>query len=336
MDTNYDDDLASKELRNNGVASASEGGARTDLRILACGALMGGADVVPGVSGGTVALILGIYDRLVTAISCFDRILLEHLRGRAWQAAAKHIDLRFLIALGCGVVVGIGVMLAITVTLLEHESTRPLVLAAFFGLILSSGLLVARSIRPEQGQILQLVVCATMGLACALAIYYFTTFHVGSGAVEPSLGYLFFCGALAICAMILPGISGAMILVLLGTYSHVAHLPKNVVHGEEVGASLLAIAVVGSGCLIGLLSFSKLLRKLLVDYRMPTMAVMTGFIFGALPKLWPFDLKVGEKHYQPTWPTGTTQILAVLGIIIGAAAFVLIADWMARHGKGKE
>ena len=174
---------------------------------------MGAADVIPGVSGGTVALVLGIYHRLVTAISHFDQRLLGHLTGRRWGEAARHVDLGFLVSLAVGIVIGILTLGTVIGGLLEDEYTRPLTLAAFFGMIAASALLVARMIRWE-GVWASLAYVA-LGVAAAGFAYWLTTLELTSHT-QPSLVYLFICGMIAICAMILPGISGAHIRLILG------------------------------------------------------------------------------------------------------------------------
>ncbi len=302
------------------------------------GCMMGCADVVPGVSGGTLALILGIYERLVTAISRFDLTLLGHLRARRLKEAATHIDLRFLVGLGCGIGMGIIVMAMLMSTLIENDDSRPFTLAAFFGLILASGILVARMIVPKSApDITKAALLWVVGYALALAIYWFTTFHAMKGDGAPSLVYLFCCGALAICAMILPGISGAMILLLLGVYVHVTSNLKQLLHFDDVSRTSVVVVVFCAGCATGLLSFSKLLRHLLTTYRMPTMALLCGFIFGALPKLWPFQVNAtpedDHEHFQPVWPNDASQFVPVIIVAAIAFAFVFFVD---RFARGKE
>ena len=173
---------------------------------------MGGADIIPGVSGGTMALILNIYQRLVTAISRFDLTLLSLLKEKKWKRAAAHVDFRFLLFLGFGVVLGIGSLASVMHYLLleQREPTS----AAFFGLIAASSVLVARMIprwRVSEGLL------AAIG---AVIAYVVVGLPLLTNPPDSYL-YLFGAGVIAICAMILPGISGAFILVILGKYDDI-------------------------------------------------------------------------------------------------------------------
>lgn len=302
------------------------------------GLLMGAADIIPGVSGGTVALIVGIYERLVTAISRFDLDLVGLVRRREWSAAARHVDLRFLVTLGLGIAIGIGAL----GTLMEHllrEQTQP-TYAGFLGLILASCLLVGLMI--ERWSFVEVLLLAAGGA--------FAYWLVGLTAVEaPSgLGYVFVCGVIAICAMILPGISGAFILLILGLYADITGLIKDAVHFRFTGEGLVTIAVFAAGCALGLLGFSKLLRWLLARYGSPTMAVLCGFMAGSLRKIWPFkgpvapgtagaDEASGHAKFDlrpNVWPEsfGTAEWTCV-GIAIVAFAMVLMLHALGRPRK---
>ncbi|NQT37428.1 MAG: DUF368 domain-containing protein, partial [Planctomycetes bacterium] len=203
----------------------------TDLKHSVRGVLMGGADIIPGVSGGTVALILGIYPRLVTAISHFDLTFLGHLRKRKWGQAAEHVDLRFLVALGTGILLAVATLATLMNYLLENQ--LQLTLAVFFGLILASSLLVARMI--EQRDVLNFVLVAAGG---ALAYWLVAQPFMGGYSGR---GYIFLCGMVAICAMILPGISGAFILLVMGKYDHILGVIRDLVHGQVTASHLLTL-----------------------------------------------------------------------------------------------
>ncbi len=308
--------------------------------LVARGVCMGAADVVPGVSGGTVALIVGIYGRLVTAISQIDRTFCQLLLQRKWKEAANHIDLGFLVALGCGIIVGFLIMTGLVHSLLTHPDSRALTLSVFFGMILASAFLVGGLIQPRDARATAVaVVLGLIGAALAYGVMQLEAVRTG----EPSLVYLFMCGAIAICAMILPGVSGAMVLVLLGVYIYLTEIPKHLLHGEQIGLSLITIAVFGSGCAVGLISFSKVLRWLLTKYHSFTMAVLCGFMFGALPKVWPFqrDLTPGEedfklKHFEPQLPASfDNQFFAVCGMILISVVAVIAVDRFARRRAPK-
>jgi len=303
-----------------------------DLRQAGRGFLMGGADIIPGVSGGTVALILGIYRRLVTALSRFDLEFLSLVRRARIVEATRHVDLRFLLTLGFGIVVGIVSLASLMHHLLTDETLRPLTLAGFFGLILASGVLVGRKVERWSGGAVLLALAGT-------AVAFWVT-GLESAVVEPTIPYVFFCGAVAICAMILPGISGAYILLLLGMYLHVTGAIKGLPKGDLSTENLLTIAVFCSGCALGLLSFSKLLRWLLARHTSPTMAVLGGFMIGSLRKIWPFkqDLPPGIdelklKQFGNVWPESLDgPVAAALAIAVVAAGLVFLLDRVARGG----
>ncbi len=305
------------------------------------GYLMGAADIVPGVSGGTVALILGIYQRLVTAISRVDIRLFGLLKAGQWRGAAEHLDLRFLVSLGLGI--GIGALsLASTMHLLLTEH-RELTFSAFFGLILASGVLVGRLCKPKNSG--QALLCLALGLAGAYAAYWLVTQHEVHN--QPGLAYTFFCGAVGICAMILPGISGSYLLLLLDKYEEIIAIIRRLTHLEASTDDLLTLAVFASGCAVGLLLFSKFLKWLLVAFGPQTMAVLCGFMIGSLWKVWPFQavaeagesgglsLKEQALKAQPFLPKQfDSHVAACLAIAVACFAGVLIADAVARRARG--
>jgi putative membrane protein len=277
------------------------------------------------VSGGTVALILGIYERLVTAISHFDLTLVGQLRKRHWTAAAQHVDLRFLVSLGCGILAGIAALSNLIHFLLEHH--HQYTFSAFFGLILVSCLVVGRSVAPKNRP--QRYGAVLLGLAAA----GFAFWLVGQPFLQPRPGYLylFLCGTVAICAMILPGISGAFILLLLGKYSHVIGVIKDVMSFTITTEHILTLVVFASGCALGLVCFSKVLRRLLNHYHGATMAVLCGFMLGSLRKIWPFqkDLHPGlplkEKTYEAYFPGAISLEVVLTFLIMLVAMFSLWA-----------
>jgi putative membrane protein len=326
---------------------------KEDFKTLGRGFLMGGADVIPGVSGGTVALILGIYERLVAALSNVDRQLLVHLRRREWRAAAVHLDLRFLVALGSGIALGIGGLASVMHYLLDQHAVATW--SFLFGVILASSLLVARRVeRWSPGAI----VAGVLGAAFA----YWLVGQLPTTTIAPGYGYVFLCGAVAICAMILPGISGAFVLVLLGMYFHVTGVLKTTLAGNVTLDGLLTIFVFVAGCGVGLLSFSKFLRWLLSRHESWTMAALGGFMIGSLRKIWPLkdDATTPEylrrlglpaeeiAHFQADpaaleqkyrllenhLPTAfTSEAALALGLILAGLLLVLALDYVSRAGE---
>jgi putative membrane protein len=308
-----------------------------DLGNVARGMVMGGADVIPGVSGGTVALILGIYERLVTAISHFDVKLLGLLKAKQWKQAIDHSDLRFLVTLAVGIGSGVMALGVLMNRLLTDPATRPLTLAAFFGMILASAVLVGRSIEVESKRSMGgLLLLGLGGVVFANGVTMLPT-----SALNPSYGYLFLCGMIAICAMILPGISGAYILLILGVYGYMTGILEELAHGAITGHSVTATIVFASGCAIGLVAFSKVLRWLLAHLHAATMAVLCGFMIGALRKIWPFqtDLtpeieKLKEKQFKNFLPMQFDGLFfSVLAIMFAAAALTFLLDWIGRKTK---
>lgn len=291
---------------------------------------MGGADVIPGVSGGTVALILGIYERLVTAISRVDAVFLGHVRSGRWWAAGTYLDLSFLLPLAGGIVCGVAALGTVMHALLEHY--LQFTLAAFFGMIGASSYLVGRLIHRWQIQEYLLL------LAGAAFAVWLVRQPVLADPPD-SLWYIFFCGLIGICAMILPGISGAFILVILGKYHDLTGIIKQTMNLDIVPENLVIVVVFCSGCLLGLLSFSKLLKWLLAHHGSVTMAALCGFMTGSLWKIWPFQVDatphIEEFKHKLFHPAPLNQISIdgafwlTLGIMLAAGAGVLLLDRLA-------
>ncbi|MCH2210398.1 MAG: DUF368 domain-containing protein [Fuerstiella sp.] len=301
-----------------------------DLKHCGCGFLMGAADIVPGVSGGTMALIVGIYSRLVTAISRIDRRFLRHLADRKMREAAEHADLRFLIAVGGGVLLGAGGLASVMKLLLSDH--RTLTYGAFTGLILASSLLVSRQVILWSPQRLTQLLLAILGA------WWLVTLPALQNPPD-SLIYVFFCGMIGICAMILPGISGAFILLLLNCYETVLGAIRSFVHLDLSGEVLGILIVFSIGCLTGLLAFSRLLKKLLATHHDSTIAVLCGFMLGSLYRLWPFQRDLTPdvtdfkhktfEHFLP--PQLSTEVWTTLLTAALAASIVLLLDAAARR-----
>jgi len=294
------------------------------------GFCMGAADTVPGVSGGTVALILGHYDRLVAAISHVDREAVGMLAGRNWKALAGKLDLRFTIALAIGIVIGIGSLAGWMHHLLQNRMNETM--AVFFGLVLASVWVVRRNVsRWSLSRFGGMVV----GIAVALV-----TSKIPASSAEIHLVYLFLCGSIAICAMILPGISGAFVLLLLGVYEPVIGMVKQFFK-LDLGAEMLTrLMVFAAGCGFGLLAFSRLLNYLLIHHRDVTMATLIGLMIGSVGRLWPLqsvtpetaglELKFQEHVLvSPDDYGGSLTMLIVLTVT--AAVVVLVADRVTRN-----
>ena len=235
------------------------------------GMAMGAADVVPGVSGGTIAFISGIYEELLGSISNVNLDLFKTLKNEGFKIAWKQLNGNFLLSLFVGIFISFLSLAKAIKYLLENE---PILLwSFFFGLVLASIIYIAKQI--SKWNFIPIIIL----VLCAFLAYYITTLDPLVSEVSSSL-YVFFAGAIAICAMILPGISGAFILVLLGAYKPVL----DALNDKDFKTIFTFIA----GAIIGLLSFSKVLKWLFANYKNYTLAALTGFILGSLNKIWPW------------------------------------------------
>jgi putative membrane protein len=234
------------------------------------GMAMGAADAVPGVSGGTIAFISGIYEELITSISQINFSLIKTFKNKGFKAVWQQANGNFLLSLIVGVFISFVSFMKLAKYLLETEPI--LVWSFFFGLVLASILYVAKQI--EKWNFLSF----TLAITAAFLAYYITTLPSLANNDNPI--FLFLSAAIAICAMILPGISGAFILVLLGAYKTLSTAL------DELNFKNIIIFILGA--IIGLLSFSKLLKWLFSNHKSSTLAVLTGFIIGSLNKIWPW------------------------------------------------
>lgn len=287
------------------------------------GVLMGAADVVPGVSGGTVALLLGIYTRLIDTVRAGAGVLGALVRGKLGDAGhrLRSFDWGFAVPL----VVGIGAAVAALSSVIDKLLTdEPEAMAGlFFGLVAAS-IVVAWKLLDQAGTRLAVVAVAVGGL-------FFWLLGLQSGPVaDPSAIVLFGSGVVAICAMLLPGISGAFILLMLGVYPAVI--------GAVDDRSWADLAAVGAGAVLGLALFSNLIGRVLERWHDPTLAVMAGLLLGSLRVLWPWPAGVGviSRHTEETVDgTGLTwapadEILLPAVLAVAAAALVLALSRLER------
>src|SRR5690554_5715388 len=240
------------------------------------GIAMGAADVVPGVSGGTIAFITGIYEELIGSISSINLEAFKKLKNEGLSAFWKYVNGNFFVALLLGV--GISVLtLAGIVTYLLHELPI-LVWSFFFGLVIASTQLVLKTVTKWDFKTIIGLIIGTITAA------YISTVHVVAAGGD--LWYIFLSGAVAICAMVLPGISGAFILVLMGSYATVLGALKSL--------DFAIIGIFALGCLIGIVSFSHLLKYLFKHFKNFILAILSGFLIGSLLKIWPWKKNVGD------------------------------------------
>ena len=243
------------------------------------GACMGAADVIPGVSGGTIAFITGIYDEFVGSIARVDaeavRLLLKGRIGEFW----KHINGWFLLSVVAGIGVSVVSLAGLMQMLLSDYPVQTW--AFFFGLIVASSIFILRGISGWK---------ALDGGLLALGVVLGVTVCTLSPTQTPdALWFIFISGAIAICAMILPGISGSFILLILGKYQYIMGAISGLAAGENFGQNLVIIAVFLVGAVCGILGFSKFLHWLLARWNKETLIVLAGFIIGSLVKVWPWS-----------------------------------------------
>lgn len=269
------------------------------------GMAMGAADVVPGVSGGTIAFIVGIYDELINSIKSINAHSLKLLFTGKILAFWKAINGSFLFSILLGIGISVfSLAKLITWLLVAHPI---MVWAFFFGLVLASTWFVSKDIKEWN---VKTVASFIVGAAVA---YYIT---VATPTETPSnLLFIFLCGAIAICAMILPGISGSFILVLLGKYFYIMDAVK--------GLKLDVLLVFAAGAFIGITSFSRVLSFALTRFRNSTLALLTGFMLGSLNKVWPWKEKMMmadgfelERNIMPNAYLAEAIVLAVIGFFL--------------------
>jgi len=242
---------------------------------------MGAADVVPGVSGGTIAFITGIYEELIESIKSVNlssiKLLLQFKLKDFWKA----VNGNFLLSIVVGIAISVLSIAKLIKYLLEQHPI--LIWSFFFGLIVASAIVIAKKITEWK---LRSIIAMIVGIGIAYMVTIVTP-----AETTDAYWFLFLSGALAICAMILPGISGAFILLLLGKYEFILNALSSF--------KLDVIAVVGAGAAVGLLSFSNLLSWLLKKYHNMTIALLSGFMIGSLNKVWPWKETVStfiDRH----------------------------------------
>ena len=276
---------------------------------------VGSANVIPGVSGGTIALITGIFERLINALKSFNLTAIKLFFSGKFKEFAQHTDLWFLASVGAGVVAAI---LSIARLFEFLFAEYPIYLwSFFFGMILVSIYYVGITIEKFNWKVL---VSFAIGTAIALLIAFGTPAKENSNFI-----YLMICGAVATCSMILPGLSGSFVLVLMGNYQLIMIDAVN-----DLNLKILLPVVVGG--VVGLLAFSHLLSWIFKNYRDITIAVLTGFILGSMPIIWPWkndvityfgsEAKVtGYEYYLPELNLDFSIALVIM--LIGAALIVL-------------
>ena len=294
------------------------------LALVARGFCMGAADIVPGVSGGTMAFILGIYEELIHSIKAFDRRTIRLLLHFKIRTALRYLPWQFLLSLGTGVVLAILSLAHFLETQLQAQPSR--IWSFFFGLVLASVVTVSRSVQRWNAT-------ALVSALVAVGAGYLLVGVVPVQTPE-TYWYLFLSGALAICAMILPGISGAFILVLLGKYEYVLSAVNN--------RDILTLAAVMAGAILGIMTFARILSWLFDRHNNTTVATLTGLMIGSLRKLWPWKetLSTNIDRHGNVVPleqinvfpaTFDADVRFAVGMAILGLAVVLIITWLGER-----
>ena len=287
------------------------------------GACMGAADVIPGVSGGTIAFLMGIYQELVDSIKSISSSNLKLLFKGKIVEFWKEINGTFLVSLFLGILVSVFSLARLMKYLLEFH---PIPLwSFFFGLILASAFVILKELGKWN---LQNILALVAGVAAAAYICL-----VSPSQTTEEYWFIFLSGAIAICAMILPGISGSFILLLLGKYHFVMSAVTEL--------NIPVLCVFGAGAILGILSFSHLLSWLLKKFYMATIALLSGFMIGSLIKVWPWKEQVSVVDH-PVLPGYYEQItgsspqlgLAIVFAVVGVVV-VLVMEWASGKKSGK-
>lgn len=288
------------------------------------GALMGAANVIPGVSGGTMALLTGIFEKLINTIKSFDLAAIQ-LAGRfKLKELSEHVNIKFLTAIGIGIIGSILTVARILEYLFEHHALY--VWAFFFGLILASVYFVGKKITRRSIPVMLLFVIGTT-IAVSMAF-------MEPAARNESIPYLILCGAVAMCSMILPGLSGSFVLLLMGNYELVMIEAVNTFN-------LKVIFPMGIGAVGGLVVFSRLLSWVFRKFHDQTIAILTGFIFGSLAILWPWkeaviktfqkgdEIKEKVVGYDYALPEINTESAIAIAIMLGGIIIIALVETLA-------
>jgi putative membrane protein len=269
---------------------------REYLRLFFTGFAMGSADIVPGVSGGTMAFILGVYEDLIDGIKSFDLAALRLALGLKFKALLAHIPWQFLFTLGIGILTAVFTLSHLLSNWLENH---PLFVFAFFG-----GLIIASILAVSTRVTWKVSTLAALAAGAAAAYLIVGLNPMQNANHEPWV--LFLSGMVAICAMILPGISGSFILLILGQYAFVLSAVRD--------RDIISLAALALGCMVGIVIFSRILSWLLHHHEQLTVAVLIGFMLGSLRKIWE-EASAGANRLPEFG--AQEAVLAIALIVIG-------------------
>ena len=269
------------------------------------GACMGAADVIPGVSGGTIAFIMGIYDKFVASLAAINAEAVKLFFTGKFKEFWRHINGGFLLSLVVGIGVSVISLATVMQTLLSDFPIQTW--AFFFGLIVASSIFILRGI---SGWGLREILFLIGGILLGVTIC-----TLSPTQTPDALWFIFLSGAIAICAMILPGISGSFILLILGKYQYILGAVSDLVAGQNVVGNLLIIGAFAIGAVVGILSFSKFLHWLLSRWHKQALIILAGFIIGSLVKIWPWNNPeaIAQTELTGSLHIGSAIIIALIG-----------------------
>lgn len=269
------------------------------------GACMGAADVIPGVSGGTIAFIMGIYDKFVASLAAINLEAVKLFFSGKFKEFWKHINGSFLLSLAIGIGVSVISLATVMQTLLSDFPIQTW--AFFFGLIVASSIFILRGI---SGWSLRELLFLAGGIVLGVVIC-----TLSPTQTPDALWFIFLSGAIAICAMILPGISGSFILLILGKYQYILGAVSDLVAGQNVTHNILILAVFAIGAVVGILGFSKFLHWILSRWHKQTLIILAGFIIGSLVKIWPWNNPeaIAQTELTGSLHIGSAIIIALIG-----------------------
>lgn len=291
------------------------------LGIYLAGLVVGAANVIPGVSGGTMAFVLGIYEELLESIRAFTTAgTWKMLFSFRLRQAFRTLPWPFLLWLLLGIV-SASVLLAKPLKWML-ENRLSLILAFFFGLVLASIITVLVRVSKFSWT---LVPALVVGTVLGWLVVGFTAIQ----SPPEAWWYLVLCGAVAICAMILPGISGSFILMLMGRYERILGAIDGVVHRNDFGGNLLTLVLFVVGVVLGLASFAQLLSWTFKRYRDLTIAVLAGFMVGSLRKIWPW--KSGDVDSGNILPRIDGSFWIAVALLVAGFVLVMAMELLARH-----
>ena len=269
------------------------------------GACMGAADVIPGVSGGTIAFIMGIYDKFVASLAAINAEAVKLFFTGKFKEFWRHINGGFLLSLVVGIGISVISLATVMQTLLSDFPIQTW--AFFFGLIVASSIFILRGI---SGWGLREILFLIGGILLGVTIC-----TLSPTQTPDALWFIFISGAIAICAMILPGISGSFILLILGKYQYILGAVSDLVAGQNIVGNLLIIGVFAIGAVVGILGFSKFLHWILSRWHKQALIILAGFIIGSLVKIWPWNNPeaIAQAELTGSLHIGSAIIIALIG-----------------------